>query len=79
VQIRFRNNGGKAVLRAEAHLVYRTTAEDSAKVTFAWKDDSGAHQSDHLFPAAAGAPATWQLTTGKGVKTQWVEYTPVAK
>jgi len=75
VQVRFRNNGGKKYLRAEAHLVYRTPATDATKVTFDWHDDGGAHRESHLF--AANNNESWNLKTGQGVRTRWVEFTPV--
>jgi hypothetical protein len=79
VQVRFHNDGGKPILRAEAHLVYRTSVQDAANVTFAWNDDIGMHQAAKTFAPTGGKVATWQLATGKGVKTRWVEFTPLAK
>jgi hypothetical protein len=76
VQVRFSNNGGKKYLRAEAHLVYRTTGADPTKVTFDWRDGSGSHRETHLF--GEGGAATWDLPTGQGVETRWVEFAPVA-
>ncbi|MDB6035008.1 MAG: hypothetical protein JWM16_5346 [Verrucomicrobiales bacterium] len=76
VQIRFKNNGGKKYLRAEAHLVYKTPSVDNTKVTFAWQDGTGRNQTSHLFPPAN--PEPWQLKTGTGVQTRWVEFEPVA-
>lgn len=72
VQIRFRNDGGKNVLRAEAHLVYRTTDADATQVTFDWTDDKGAHRESHAFGEANGE--AWSLNTGKAVRTRWVEF-----
>jgi hypothetical protein len=75
VRVRFRNDGGKAYARAEAHLVYRTAPRDATRVTIAWTDDAGAHESAHSFTAGRGA---WQLPTGRNVRTRWVEFAPVA-
>ncbi|HEX5176839.1 MAG TPA: hypothetical protein VFV83_07420, partial [Chthoniobacteraceae bacterium] len=75
VLVRFSNNGGKKYLRAEAHLVYRTTGADATKVTFDWRDASGSHRETRVF--AQGADRTWELRTGKGVETRWVEFAPV--
>jgi hypothetical protein len=49
VQVRFRNDGGKPVIRAEAHLLYRTAVRDSTKVTYAWRDDSGERKEANIF------------------------------
>ncbi len=80
VRVRFRNSGGKPVLRAEAHLVYRAAGRDATKVTFDWTDDAGPHSASHVFPSGAAdpaaAPASWELKTGKGVKTRWVQFEP---
>jgi len=74
--VRFSNNGGKKYLRAEVHLVYRTSGTDATKVTFDWRDASGPHREAHLFNE--GADKMWELRTGKGVETRWVEFGPVA-
>ena len=73
IQIRFRNDGGKRYLRAEAHLVQTTSQPDPLKVTYAWNDSSGPHQDSHIFRAKGD----WRLTTGKQVRTHWVEFKPV--
>lgn len=83
VQIRFRNNGGKKYLRAEAHLVYRTPSPDATKVTYHWTDANGSHQTSRTFPAAnlQQPPAPWSISTGNSVQTRWVEMetsTPVS-
>jgi hypothetical protein len=72
VQVRFKNNGGKKYLRAEAHLVYRTPSNDATRVTFDWNDDRGAHRESHLFTVNNQQP--WNLKTGSGVRTRWVEF-----
>jgi hypothetical protein len=76
VRVRFRNDGGKAYARCEAHLVYRAAGRDATRVTFAWSDDRGAHRAGHTF-AADGKGAGWNIPTGKGVQTRWVEFQPV--
>lgn len=75
VRVRFSNSAGRKILRAEAHLVYRTGTADATKVTFDWTDRKGAHRESHVF--GPGVPSTWKLDTGKGVTTWWVEYEPV--
>jgi hypothetical protein len=77
VQVRFRNDGGKRYLRAEAHLVYATSGRDATKVTFNWTDSTGTHTESH--PADAGGAAGWDLATGREVQTRWVEFQPVAR
>jgi hypothetical protein len=81
VRVRFHNDGGRAYARGEAHLVYRTAGTDATKVTFAWADDGGARQASCTFTpngrTEAGA-AAWAVPTGRGVRTRWVEFTPVA-
>ena len=74
VRVRFKNDGGKNVLRAELHLVYKTGSKDASKVTFDWKDDAGDHRESHVFSAGTAAP--WDLKTGRNVVTRWVEYEP---
>jgi hypothetical protein len=74
VRLRFRNNGGKACLRAEAHLVYRTKGKDATKVTFDWTDDTGARRESHVF--GSGGPAEWLVKTGRNTQTRWVEFAP---
>jgi hypothetical protein len=75
IRIRFSNSGNIEILRAEAHLVYRTPVKDSTRVTFSWMDDAGAHRKSHVFPP--GAAQDWQLETGANVDTRWVEYATV--
>ena len=70
IQIRFRNDGGKRYLRAEAHLVQATGKPDPVKVTYAWTDSSGPRQDTHVFRAKGD----WRLTTGRQVRTHWVEF-----
>lgn len=76
VRVRFRNDGGKNYLRAEAHLVYRAKASDGTKVTFAWNDDKGAQKASHVF---AGKETGWKVDTGKNVQTNWVEFEPAGR
>jgi hypothetical protein len=75
LRVRFSNSGNMEILRAEAHLVVRRPAKDATRVTFDWTDDAGAHRESHDFPA--GKAPDWDLKTGKGVVTRWVDYTPV--
>jgi hypothetical protein len=75
IRVRFSNSGGKAYGRCEAHLEYQPARADSTLVTFAWTDDGGVRQASHTF-AEAG---TWTVPTGKGVRTRWVEFAPVAR
>ncbi len=74
VQVRFRNNGGKAYARCEAHLVYRSPRNDATRVTFDWTDNAGPHRVSHLFDSNN----TWNLATGRNVHTSWVEFAPEA-
>jgi hypothetical protein len=75
VQVRFRNNGGKKYVRAEAHLVYRTPAADGTKVTFDWTEDSGPRRDSHVF--TPNGNAAWNVKSGKRVLTRWVEFATV--
>jgi hypothetical protein len=72
VRVRFRNNGGKAYARAEAHLSYRVPTADATDITFAWSDDTGDHTATHRFTGKPGESA-WSVPTGKGARTRWVE------
>jgi hypothetical protein len=75
VQVRFTNTGGKKILRAEAHLVYRAAGGDATRVTFDWTESAGPRRESHVF--AAGPQQGWRLATGKGVQTRWVEFESV--
>jgi len=79
VRVRFRNDGGHSYARCEAHLVYRTTPNDATKVTFAWTEGGEERRASHVFPGAAGEPATWMISTAADVKTRWVEFQPAAE
>ena len=74
VRIRFGNSGGRSYGRCEAHLAYRAAGKEATRVTFAWSDGAGTHKASHAF-ASAGA---WTVPTGKGVRTRWVEFEPIA-
>ena len=74
VRVRFRNDGGKAVARAELHLGYQLPRTDATEVTFARTDDTG----DHTARQVMTADKPWRVPTGKNVKTKWVEFRPVA-
>src|SRR5258707_1159888 len=61
VRVRFRNDGGKAYARAEAHLIYHVKTSDATRVTFHWSDDGGSRQADHTF--AVGEKETrWKVS-----------------
>jgi hypothetical protein len=77
VQVRFRNNGGKRYLRAEATLLYETPSQDRTDVTFDWMDSSGHHTEAHSF--APGENSPWQIKTGKNVQTRWIEFGVASK
>ncbi len=77
VRVRFSNSGNIEILRAEVHLVYRTTGRDGTIVTFDWVDDAGARRESRAFPSGK-APA-WDLKTGRNVVTRWVEYAPAPR
>jgi hypothetical protein len=70
-QVRFKNDGGKKILRAEAHLVYRPATSDNTRVTFDWRDDNGTHRESHTFTDDRGS---WDLKTGREVQTRWIEF-----
>ncbi|MEW6302495.1 MAG: hypothetical protein AB1705_03435 [Verrucomicrobiota bacterium] len=73
VRIRFHNTGGKKYLRAEAHITYRVAGSDATRVTYHWQDEAGARQESHEF--TPGGAANWKLSTGRNVRTRWVEMT----
>lgn len=74
VLVRFRNDGGKRYLRAEAHLVHESAQLDATKVTFNWTDANGPHTTSRV----VGKSESWKLPAGKDVLTRWVEFEPVA-
>ena len=75
VRVRFRNDGGKAYARAEAHLVYRAAHPDATEVVFDWSDDAGPHRASHRFEPD-GRIVDWNLPTGRNVVNRWVEFRP---
>lgn len=81
VRVRFRNDGGKAYRKVEAHLAYAVSNPSPTKVTFAWTNAGGAgpgafRTASGTYPAKHGTEdATWIIEAGRGVKTRWVEYT----
>jgi hypothetical protein len=80
VRVRFSNDSGRKYGRAEAHLVYRTPAQDSTRITFAWSDAAGEKKDSHIFPSSASAtqPKPWTVPTGANPQTRWIEFEPVA-
>jgi len=73
VQVRFRNDGGKKVMRAEAHLTYQVPNQDPCKVTFAWSDDRAVnHRAERLFATIDSEP--WTIDTGRNVTMKYVEF-----
>jgi hypothetical protein len=85
VHVRFRNTGGKAYLRAEAHLAYRPggargARADATRITFAWSDHRGEHKASHTFASGGEEKkaAVWKVPTGREVQTRWVEFSTVA-
>jgi hypothetical protein len=78
VRVRFRNDGGKAIARAEVHLTYGVPTHDVTEVSFAWADDAGEHTGKHVFTGSADEKP-WPVPTGKGVRTKWVEFRPVLR
>jgi hypothetical protein len=78
VRVRFRNDGGKAVMRAELHLAYRVETRDVTEVGFGWTDDAGTHVERRPMAGAADENP-WTVTTGKNVTTKWVELRPVVR
>lgn len=71
IHVRFRNDGGRRILRGEIHLIEEVRASDPVQVRYAWSDSRGDHQATHVF-AAAG---TWKIPTAADVTTHWVEMT----
>jgi hypothetical protein len=90
VWVRFWNDGGKAVARAEVHLAYRfdrptghsRVRTDATEVTFAWTDDRGEHTARQEMPArdqvhSPAVQAGMNVPTGTNVRTKWVEFRPL--
>ena len=73
VRVRFRNDGGKRYLRAEAHLAYRALNQDRCRVTFVWSDDQGTHRTAQQTLSASPAEP-WSIATGEEVVMHWVEF-----
>jgi len=73
VWVRFRNDGGKRYLRAEAHLVYEPDNEGGVEVEYAWQDDSGMRRNVERVADPRDGRVSWNIPTGANVKTKWVE------
>lgn len=69
VQIRFKNNGGKRIARAEMHLLYEVPQQDALQVTFGYTNSAG--KQTKTLSSADGAEQAFDA--GAGVKTRWVE------
>ncbi len=76
VLVRFTNSGSKKVLRAEAHLVYRTPPDSPTRVTYRYTDALGSHRESHRFEPGTSSPA-WKLATSANTQTEWVEFAPL--
>lgn len=74
VQVRFRNDGGKRCLRAEAHLIYEVGVADDLAVKFAWEDDGGFRTFSTMIAPEAGKQFAWDVPTGRNTRTRWVEF-----
>jgi hypothetical protein len=75
VRVRFRNSGGKAYRKVEAHLAYEVAGPSPTRVTFAWQENNEPKTATRTYRARPGdEDASWQISAGAGVKTRWVEY-----
>jgi hypothetical protein len=80
VTVRFRNNGGKAIARAEVHLAYAVPRRDPLEVTFVWTEGNEAKvERKHTHTVRGKEDEGWTVPTGKEVRTRWVEMRPVAR
>ncbi len=75
VQVRFRNDGGHAYARGEAHLAYAVKPLDPTAALISYTDDTGPHTAGHVY-GPGPARASWDIPTGKNVRTHWVELSP---
>lgn len=77
VRIRFRNTGGKAIARAEAHLLYRTPASDACELTFriASELEDSAPPRERSVRFKQGEQAA-VLDAGSHPRVIWVETRP---
>ncbi|MGD0091827.1 MAG: hypothetical protein ABSE73_18085 [Planctomycetota bacterium] len=77
VRVRFRNDGGRAYLKAEAHLVYKVQQSGPTEAAFGWKEEDGpVKTASHVFAAEAGKEdSTWVVEAGPKVETLWAEFT----
>lgn len=72
IEVRCANDGGRRILRAETHLVEKTTENDAVKVTYHWSNELGPQFASHRFET----DGAWRLATGRDVTTHWVEMSP---
>ena len=61
--------------RGEAHLAYAVKPLDPTAAKISFTDDAGPHTAGHVY-APGPARATWDVPTGKDVRTHWVELAP---
>jgi len=75
VRVRFTNTGGRAFLRAEAHLVYEAGCRSPVKATFAWKSGDKTRTASHVYRTEPGqSDASWSFDAGTAPELAWVEY-----
>lgn len=77
IRVRFTNTGGRAFLRAEAHLVYRVKTTSPLTVTFAWMEEDTEKTATKVYPADTPtdqAVSDWTFQAGSDPRTLWVEY-----
>lgn len=75
VRVRFSNDGGKSYRKVEAHLAYAVAQPTPVEVTFAWTEGGGAVKTaSHVYAGVGTDDETWNLATGQGVETRWVQY-----
>ena len=73
VQVRFGNNGGKQILRAEAHAVYQVDRMTDCRVRFAWSDTEREQAiAEKIYRESRTEP--WTISTSENVEMKWVEY-----
>lgn len=74
VRVRFSNNGGRTVQRAEMQLTYGVPATSPLKVTYAWRNGAEVKTATHSYPVTVNADAAWTFDAGAEPKTFYVEY-----
>ncbi len=74
VRVRFSNDGGMTMMKAEVYLVYEDAHDSPVRVAFGFADASGDRVVEHEYPAGSTArDSSWTFEVDGEPTTRWVE------